>query len=182
MNLENNTRVEVLYTKHYKSLINYANNITKNPEISEELLSQLFLFLLEKKQSKLYYADSFNLSYCQKFIFSKFINYINEKNRFNELNDNFDCEIEEYDLIEDNKVEELKQAYIDIVNECKNKNKYGPSYVKNKLYGLSVKNCAKQMKVHLNSIYNNFRILDEQVNYQFDIKKAEILSKYKEEE
>ena len=184
MNTENSTRVEVLYKRHYKSLLNYANNITKDSEISEELLSQLFEFLLTKIQPKLYYADSFNLAYAQRFIFSKFINYINEKNKLIELNNNLEVfeEEEDYDYIQDNKIEELKQTYLNIVNECKNKNKYGAVYIKKKLYGLSVKNSARQLKCHINSIYSRFREFDIEVNEKFDIKKAEIEKKYEENE
>lgn len=183
MNTENKNRVETLYKRHYKCLLNYSNNITKNTEISEELLSQLFLFLLEKPNEKLYYSDSFNLCYCQRFIFSKFINYINEKNKFIELDYNTEViEEEYYDFNKDLKTEELTQAYISIINELKNRNKYSPSYIKHKLYGLSVKNCAKQMRCHINSIYCNFRILDDQVNEKFELKKLELEEKYKEYE
>ena len=106
---------------------------------------------------------------------------MNDKNKFIELDNNAEVLEEDYDLVEDNKIEELKQSYLDIVNECKNK-KYGQVYVKNRLYGMSVKNCARQMNVHVNSIYNHFREFDIEVNEKFELKKAEIEGKYKEDE
>lgn len=179
---ENNTRVEVLYKRHYKSLLNYANNLTKDVEVSEELLSQLFLFLLEKPNSKLWYADSFNLCYCQRFLFSKFINFVNDKNKFIELDGNTEVLDENYDLVEDNKIEELTTSYISIINDLKNRNKYAQCYIKHKLYGLSVKNSARQLKCHINSCYSRFREFDIEVNEKFELKKAEIEGKYKENE
>lgn len=180
--LTNNERLANLYNKHYKSLLKYSYSLSKDEIISEELVSQLILFLAEKVQPRLYFLDSFNLYYCQKFLNSKYINLIKYENTLSTLDsDKTDILEEEYDVYADKMNEELLEAYKEIINSVKLINrKYGNSYVKNKLYGVSVKNCAKLLGCHVNSIYSHFKEFDLYIENEFNKRKDEIINKYKE--
>jgi DNA-directed RNA polymerase specialized sigma subunit len=55
--LECNKRLEVLYNKHHKWLGAVAFNISHNQETTEELVSELYLYLAEKCNTKLFYLE-----------------------------------------------------------------------------------------------------------------------------
>jgi len=94
---ENNQRLEVLYRKHDKWLRQVSYNICRDSEMVDELVAELYLYLAEKQNEKLYYLDSFNLGYCRSFINSRFINKIKIENRYSD-NEVKDTELdEEYD-------------------------------------------------------------------------------------
>jgi hypothetical protein len=67
-------RIEKLYIKHYDWLFRAAINLTKDVEDSEDLVQSLFVYLLEKRNVKIFYKDTFNLLYCHRFIKSRFLN------------------------------------------------------------------------------------------------------------
>jgi DNA-directed RNA polymerase specialized sigma24 family protein len=114
---ENKERLDVLYKKHHKWLLAVAINITGNTDIANELIGDLYLYLLEKRNPALWYEDSFNLMYLRSFLQSRYYNRLKSDKRLTEFgskNDDVDDEYDvEYDqLLEttyDNLVEELKR-------------------------------------------------------------------------
>jgi DNA-directed RNA polymerase specialized sigma24 family protein len=80
---ENNKRLDYLYRNHNKWLRQVAWNIAKDEDIVDELISELYLYLGEKGNEKLYYHDGgFNLGYCTSFIKSRFYNKCKIANRY----------------------------------------------------------------------------------------------------
>jgi len=71
---ECNKRLEILYNKSHIWLLQVSYNICKSRLESQELVQDLYLYLAEKCNAKLYYADSYNLMYCMRFIKSRWIN------------------------------------------------------------------------------------------------------------
>ncbi len=67
----------------------------------DDLVAELYLYLAEKKNEKIYYLDSFNLQYCRSFISSRFINRIKIENKFtntvddNRLEETYDTQFDE---------------------------------------------------------------------------------------
>ncbi len=112
--LECNRRLEVLYNKHHKWLGAVAFNISQNQETTEELVSELYLYLGEKCNEKLFYLDSFNLQYCRQFILSRFINGIKRDNKKKPLSDDYDEMDTEYDYDRD---ERIDKAYEEVKEE-----------------------------------------------------------------
>ena len=111
---ENNKRLEILCREHMDWLLSIGYNITKNRELSKELIGDLFLYLAEKGNPSLYYDTSFNLMYCYSFIKTRFLNHIKANKKFETLSDGYD-EIEtEYDYEKD---ERLQKAYSDVQTE-----------------------------------------------------------------
>ena len=111
MKKESSTRLTVLFTKHHKWLLQVAYNISRSAELSEDLVQDLYVYLGQKENKKLFYKDSYNLMYCMSFIKSRFINRIKIMNRHQSILPNFDIVDEEYDTEFDNRME---QCYNDI--------------------------------------------------------------------
>lgn len=114
--IENIKRLEVLYNQHHNWLLACGYNITKSKDSSEELVSDLYLYLGEKVNPSLWYLNSFNLQYCYAFLKTRFINRIKIQNRTTTLSDSWDTTDSEYDTEFD---ERLDTAYEGVVNELK---------------------------------------------------------------
>ena len=72
--LECTTRLETLYNESHVWLLKVSYNICKSRLESEELVQDLYLYLAEKCNPKLWYNGSYNLMYCMRFIQSRWIN------------------------------------------------------------------------------------------------------------
>jgi DNA-directed RNA polymerase specialized sigma24 family protein len=114
-NNEFEKRIERLFNQSYDWLFRVSVNLTKNSADAEDLVQSLFVYLLEKKNEKLFYKDTMNLLYCHRFLKSRFIN---SKNRAKKSisTDWFDEDMmdEEYDSEFDN---EIMQGYQHIQRE-----------------------------------------------------------------
>lgn len=71
---ECNQRLEHLYSESHEWLLKVSYNICKSRLESTELVQDLYLYLAEKCNPKLYYLQSYNLMYCMSFIRSRWIN------------------------------------------------------------------------------------------------------------
>jgi DNA-directed RNA polymerase specialized sigma24 family protein len=112
MNKELNERLNVLYRQHNEWLLKVAFNITKDVDTSRDLVSELYLYLAEKGNEKLYYLNSFNLIYCRAYIKTRWLNRIKRDKR---LTDKVpDTEDVVYDKVWDKK---LDDTYKEVINE-----------------------------------------------------------------
>jgi len=80
-NKEIRRRIQVLYEEHGTWLLQSATNITKNPQDAEDLVGDLYIYLLEKGTPKLYYKNSINALYCYRFLQTRWINKMNKRNK-----------------------------------------------------------------------------------------------------
>ena len=85
VNKENTQRLEILFKQHHSWLVAVAFNITKDKDVSEDLVSELYCYLGEKCNPALWYLNSFNLIYCRSFIMSRFLNRVKVKKRVTSL-------------------------------------------------------------------------------------------------
>lgn len=74
-------RIEVLFKEHGVWLIQSATNITKNPQDAEDLVGDLYIYLLEKGTPKIYYKDSINALYCYRFLQTRWINKVVKRDK-----------------------------------------------------------------------------------------------------
>ena len=81
LHIEINKRLGVLHSEHHQWLMAVAYNKSKDKQVSQDLVQDLYLYLAEKKNPKVFFNDSFNLLYCYNFISSRFINYIKRQNK-----------------------------------------------------------------------------------------------------
>lgn len=100
--------MEILQREHYVWLLQSATNITKNREEAEDLVGDLYIYLLEKGNPSIYYADSFNLMYCYRFLQTRWINKINKRKRLlisysqdSFIEENWDLQDEVYPIEQD---------------------------------------------------------------------------------
>lgn len=106
MVVENNKRIEVLYNGHHNWLLACGKNISKSEEVAEDLVGDLYLYLANKINPNIWYADSFNLQYCRAFLSSRFINFIKKQNKVEKISPHYDRVEEGYDEDLDRRVEE----------------------------------------------------------------------------
>ena len=81
LDYEIHSRLNILYTKHGDWLNAVSYNLTKNKPVAEDLVQELYLYLGEKKNPKLFFQDSFNLLYCHNFLRSRWINLVKRENK-----------------------------------------------------------------------------------------------------
>jgi len=129
---ETTKRLDVLYRKHNSWLQACAYNQSKNKEITQDLVQELYIYLGEKQNPKLFYLDSFNLLYCHNFLSSRYINFIKRQNKSVSTNEWKDGPENKYNTEEDQKLEE---AY-DAVKKELSTLKVGKLWTSAKLYEL----------------------------------------------
>lgn len=105
MNSETNKRLDILYRKHHEWLMKVSYNLSKDTDIANDLVGELYIYLGEKQNPKLYYLDSFNLKYCQMFLASRFYNKCNRDKKM-VITDSFTDDMDsEYDYDGDERLE-----------------------------------------------------------------------------
>tara|TARA_R110002167_G_scaffold117492_5_gene293507 strand:- start:15 stop:593 length:579 start_codon:yes stop_codon:yes gene_type:complete len=135
---ETRKRIDVLYKNHNSWLHACAYNLSKNQEVSQDLVQELYLYLLEKQNPKLHYQESFNLLYCHRFLTSRFNNFIKRQNKSVSQDNMKDTPLDVYDVDKDML---LEQAYDDVKGELQKltKTKLWPSAKLYELYAFSTK-------------------------------------------
>jgi RNA polymerase sigma factor (sigma-70 family) len=112
---ECNKRLEILYNKSHIWLLQVSYNICKSKLESQELVQDLYLYLAEKCNPKLYYAESYNLMYCMAFIRSRWINRSKRGNKMQYVPNIYsETHDEEYNIDLD---EGIMRAYEEVMNE-----------------------------------------------------------------
>lgn len=116
--LECNRRLVNLHNESHKWLLNSANKITHNREESEDLVQELYIYLHEKCNPKLFWGElSYNLFYCSKFLHSRFINKTKKLNRTTLVDDIWDVEEDvPYDTESDLMIQ---KAHEEVIKELK---------------------------------------------------------------
>ena len=113
---EHQKRLEVLFLKHHKWLSQCAYNISKDIDVGDDLVGQLYIYLAEKINPALYYVDSFNLMYCRSFLSSRFLNKTKRDKKviYCEEYDTNEEEEEVYDIGQDIAID---NAYDNVLGE-----------------------------------------------------------------
>ena len=118
MSKENKKRLDILYRKHNEWLRQVAWNISHDKDMVDDLVGELYLYLAEKGNKKIWYLDSFNLGYCKSFLQSRFINKIKSQNKMTE----FDATIETPEVPYNTQFDErLDRVYEEIKELLKSK-------------------------------------------------------------
>lgn len=74
-------RLVNLYNESHTWLIKEAKKVTKSDVESEDLVSELYIYLHDKCNPKIFWGESYNLYYCNKFLHSRFMNKVNKLNK-----------------------------------------------------------------------------------------------------
>lgn len=113
--MECNKRLEVLYRNSHEWLLKVSYNICKSRLESTDMVGELYLYLAEKCNPKLYYNDSYNLIYCMRFLSSRWINKV-KRNKKMQYVPTIQSEAvnEEYDITLDN---DIMTAHEEVMKE-----------------------------------------------------------------
>ena len=79
--IECNKRLTNLYNQSNGWLVNEAKKVTKNQEEAEDLVSELYEYLHLKCNPKIWWGESYNLFYANKFLHSRFMNKVKKLNK-----------------------------------------------------------------------------------------------------
>ena len=116
--MECERRLTNLYSESYSWLIQTANKVTRNRLESEDLVQELFMYLHEKCNTKLFWgATSYNLQYCSKFLKHRYLNKTKKLNRTTYVEEVWDTELDiPYDTEKDLAIQ---KAYDDVMEELR---------------------------------------------------------------
>jgi len=113
-------RLSVLYHDKHRWLISEAKKLTKNLEEAEDLVQELFEYLHIKQNPKLFWGESYNIFYCNKFLFSRYMNKTKSLNRTELMGDVRVELLWEEDVPYDEEFDmELERAHNEVINELK---------------------------------------------------------------
>jgi RNA polymerase sigma factor (sigma-70 family) len=117
-------RLVGLYKESHTWLVRSAKKITKQQEEAEDLVQELYIYLIEKCNPKIFYGqNTYNLFYAHKFLHSRFMNKVTKLNRVVYTgNDETHINLEDSVYNEDLDIK-LQKAHDEVVNELDRLNK-----------------------------------------------------------
>ena len=116
-NKEIKQRIEVLFKEHGVWLIQAATNITKNREEAEDLVGDLYIYLLEKGTPKIYYKASINALYCYRFLQTRWVNKVVKRDKIRISADVYEMKWEPIDEVYSSEQDEEIMNSFDSVQE-----------------------------------------------------------------
>lgn len=178
---ENTKRLDVLHRKHYSWLKSVGMKLSKDINTTEDLIQELYIYLHERCDDKLWYSDSFNLQYCRAFIHSRFFNLCTKNSKFVDTEPDEDIPIQDYDYEEDRRLEEAYDAVLKELDNLKKSKKWSSAqlfelyYFSDKTYEevsddinisksttfINVRKVKEHMKKVLNNPFDNNKKTEE---------------------
>ena len=173
-NNETNKRLDILYRKHHQWLMSCAYNLSKDVDVADDLVGELYIYLGEKDNDSLYYSDSFNLKYCQMFLSSRFYNKCNRDKKMvitDTFTDNMD---DEYDYDGDNRLEASWNELKDELQRLKTSNMWSSAqlYEMYQFEDLTMEELSKKIGISKSTTFLNIKKVREHlrdnINNPFD--------------
>ena len=112
-------RLDVLHRKHYSWLFSVGFKVSKSKITTEDLIQELYVYLAQKSDKNLFYADSFNLQYCRAFIISRFYNLTKVEGRWGTFPDDYEKEDVPYNEEKDRKIDETYKQLLSELDKMK---------------------------------------------------------------
>jgi DNA-directed RNA polymerase specialized sigma24 family protein len=168
---ENNKRLDVLFRNSHGWLSAVAFNLSKDKEVADELVGELYLYLAEKCNPALWYLDSFNLMYCHAFLNSRFLNRIKAAKRNVQLSDSYDEVESEYDVDADTKVEDVYNKMVDELKRLERTRLWAPSKIY-QMYAfdkeMTFEKLAAELKLSKSTVYLNCKKIKKHLKDNLD--------------
>ena len=169
--IENNKRLDILFRKSHNWLSAVAFNLSKDKEVADELVGELYLYLAEKCNPALWYLDSFNLMYAHAFLNSRFLNRIKAAKRNVPLSDSYDEVEEEYNVDADEKVEDVYNKMVDELKRLERTRLWAPSKIY-QLYAfdkeMTFEKLASELKLSKSTVYLNCKKIKKHLKDNLD--------------
>ena len=159
IDIEINKRLGVLHKQHHNWLMACAYNKSKNKKLSEDLVQDLYLYLAEKRNTKLFFNESFNLLYCYNFLSSRFINYIKRENKTIHYDYWPETKDDVYNIDEDKRLEDSYDALKKQLNEL-SKTKMWTSARLYELYAfndVTMEELSKEIGISKSTVFLNVK-------------------------
>lgn len=162
---ETQKRLDTLHRNHYKWLFSVGFKVSKSKIITEDLIQELYIYLWQRNDTKLFYKDSFNLQYCRSFIHSRFYNLIKLENRYTDISDGYDKEDTPYDEEFDRKIDE---SYDEVIRELQSmkKQKGWSSAMLAEMYwvnDMTFEELANEISISKSTAFINVRKVKERI-------------------
>ena len=168
---ENNKRLDVLFRKSHGWLSAVSFNLSKDKEVADELVGELYLYLAEKCNPALWYLDSFNLMYCHAFLNSRFLNRIKAAKRNVPLSDSYDDVENEYDVDADERVEDVYNQMVDELKRLERTRLWAPSKIY-QMYAfdkeMTFEKLASELKLSKSTVYLNCKKIKKHLKDNLD--------------
>jgi DNA-directed RNA polymerase specialized sigma24 family protein len=168
---ENNKRLDVLFRNSHGWLSAVAFNLSKDKEVADELVGELYLYLAEKCNPALWYLNSFNLMYCHAFLNSRFLNRIKAAKRNVQLSDSYDEVEAEYDVDADAKVEDVYNKMVDELKRLERTRLWAPSKIY-QMYAfdkeMTFEKLAAELKLSKSTVYLNCKKIKKHLKDNLD--------------
>jgi DNA-directed RNA polymerase specialized sigma24 family protein len=168
---ENNKRLDVLFRNSHGWLSAVAFNLSKDKEVADELVGELYLYLAEKCNPALWYLNSFNLMYCHAFLNSRFLNRIKAAKRNVQLSDSYDEVEAEYDVDADAKVEDVYNKMVDELKRLERTRLWAPSKIY-QMYAfdkeMTFEKLASELKLSKSTVYLNCKKIKKHLKDNLD--------------
>jgi DNA-directed RNA polymerase specialized sigma24 family protein len=168
---ENNKRLDVLFRNSHGWLSAVAFNLSKDKEVADELVGELYLYLAEKCNPALWYLTSFNLMYCHAFLNSRFLNRIKAAKRNVPLSDSYDDVESEYDVDADEKVEDVYNKMVDELKRLERTRLWAPSKIY-QMYAfdkeMTFERLASELKLSKSTVYLNCKKIKKHLKDNLD--------------
>jgi len=168
---ENNKRLDVLFRNSHGWLSAVAFNLSKDKEVADELVGELYLYLAEKCNPALWYLNSFNLMYCHAFLNSRFLNRIKVAKRNVPLSDSYDDVDTEYDVSADEKVEDVYNKMVDELKRLERTKLWAPSKIY-QMYAfdkeMTFEKLASELKLSKSTVYLNCKKIKKHLKDNLD--------------
>jgi DNA-directed RNA polymerase specialized sigma24 family protein len=117
--IECERRLSNLFVESHNWLLSVSLQLTKNRELSEDLVCELYEYLHLKQNPKLWWGDnSYNLGYCSKFLKHRFFNKAKKLNKVFHTDNPIDSNEPEIPYDED-RDRKMAEAYDEIIRELK---------------------------------------------------------------
>lgn len=118
--MECNKRLDTLYRESHVWLLQVSYNICKSRLESEDLVGELYQYIAEKCNPKLFYESSYNLMYCMQFLKSRWINKVKRAKKIQyQAQIHSEALDEEYDVQLDKDIMDSYAAVMAEINRLK---------------------------------------------------------------
>lgn len=175
LHIECERRLTNLYNQSHHWLIKHSIKLTKNREEAEDLVQELYEYLHEKRNPKIFWGDAYHMFYCYRYLETRWINKVKKLNK-TEYRSEIKSEAvhEEYNELWD---EEIQVAHNKVLEELKRLSAtrmWAPARIF-ELYWMSddtLEEVAKKIKISKSTVYLSVRkirrYLKEVINNPFD--------------
>jgi len=157
---ETNKRLELLHNKSYKWLMSVAFNTSKDKDIAEELVAELYLYLAERPNPAIWFNDTFNLMYCRSFIQTRYINRKKVDNRTGMISDEYDKEDIPYDEERDQLWERTHDMIVEELKRMEWTRQWAPSKLAQMYFfneGMTLEKLASEIRISKSTAFLNVK-------------------------